>query len=204
MHVQELLPTLSIINYPLSIYYSRVILIALSSSRGTTFQAILDRIGLVAQQQAVAGDVAVVGHAEARQLGGEVAPVAPVAELGPRIETHPRFPRHVNAGFLQVVSRREIRLRVHERGAGETLACGTGACAAVVAGITRVGGELFADIFGWAVSLIAFGFLADMLNRAMSGDDNDNGIKDYDEINDYTAEHSLIIPNPLRSRPKAL
>ena len=60
---------------------------------------------------------------------------APVAELGPRIETHPRFPRHVNAGFMQVVSRREIRLRVHERGAGETLACGTGACAAVVAGI---------------------------------------------------------------------
>ena len=60
---------------------------------------------------------------------------APVAELGPRIETHPRFPRHVNAGFLQVVSRREVRLRVHERGAGETLACGTGACAAVVAGI---------------------------------------------------------------------
>ncbi len=60
---------------------------------------------------------------------------APVATLGPRIETHPRFPRHVNAGFMQVVSRGEVRLRVHERGAGETLACGTGACAAVVAGI---------------------------------------------------------------------
>ncbi|MDP1901527.1 MAG: diaminopimelate epimerase [Rubrivivax sp.] len=60
---------------------------------------------------------------------------APVAELGPRIATHARFPRHVNAGFLQVLSRREVRLRVHERGAGETLACGTGACAAVVAGI---------------------------------------------------------------------
>jgi diaminopimelate epimerase len=60
---------------------------------------------------------------------------APVAEIGPRIETHARFPRHVNTGFLQVVSRREVRLRVHERGAGETLACGTGACAAVVAGI---------------------------------------------------------------------
>jgi diaminopimelate epimerase len=60
---------------------------------------------------------------------------APVALLGPRIETHTRFPRHVNAGFLQVLSRSEVRLRVHERGAGETLACGTGACAAVVAGI---------------------------------------------------------------------
>ncbi len=60
---------------------------------------------------------------------------APVAALGPRIETHARFPRHVNVGFLQVVSRSEVRLRVHERDAGETLACGTGACAAVVAGI---------------------------------------------------------------------
>lgn len=60
---------------------------------------------------------------------------APVATLGPRVETHARFPRHVNVGFLQVVSRGEARIRVHERGAGETLACGTGACAAVVAGI---------------------------------------------------------------------
>ena len=60
---------------------------------------------------------------------------APVATLGPQIEQHPRFPRQVNAGFLQVVSRTEVNLRVYERGAGETLACGTGACAAVVAGI---------------------------------------------------------------------
>jgi diaminopimelate epimerase len=60
---------------------------------------------------------------------------APVATLGPRIETHARFPRRVNVGFLQVLSRSEVRLRVHERDAGETLACGTGACAAVVAGI---------------------------------------------------------------------
>ena len=60
---------------------------------------------------------------------------APVATLGPRIETHSRFARHVNVGFMQIVSRGEIRLRVHERDAGETLACGTGACAAVVAGI---------------------------------------------------------------------
>jgi diaminopimelate epimerase len=60
---------------------------------------------------------------------------APVHEQGPKIEHHPRFPRRVNAGFLQVVDRRNVKLRVWERGAGETLACGTGACAAVVAGI---------------------------------------------------------------------
>ena len=60
---------------------------------------------------------------------------APVPLRGPRIETRPRFPRHVNAGFMQVLEPDAVRLRVHERGAGETLACGTGACAAVVAGI---------------------------------------------------------------------
>jgi len=62
---------------------------------------------------------------------------APVARQGPAIEHHPRFPQRVNAGFMQVVDRHAIRLRVFERGAGETLACGTGACAAVVAGIRR-------------------------------------------------------------------
>lgn len=60
---------------------------------------------------------------------------APVASNGPLIERHPRFLRSVNAGFAQIVDRRHIRLRVYERGAGETLACGTGACASVVAGI---------------------------------------------------------------------
>lgn len=60
---------------------------------------------------------------------------APVALWGPLIENHPRFPRRVNAGFLQVIDRSHVRLRVYERGAGETLACGTGACAAVVAGV---------------------------------------------------------------------
>jgi diaminopimelate epimerase len=60
---------------------------------------------------------------------------APVAIEGPQIELHERFPRKVNAGFMEVVSRGHIKLRVHERDAGETLACGTGACAAVVAGI---------------------------------------------------------------------
>jgi diaminopimelate epimerase len=62
---------------------------------------------------------------------------APVATLGPWIESHPRFAQGVNAGFMQVVSPQEVRLRVYERGAGETLACGTGACAAVVAGIQQ-------------------------------------------------------------------
>jgi len=62
---------------------------------------------------------------------------APVAAQGPAIEHHPRFPQRVNAGFMQVVDAHHIRLRVFERGAGETLACGTGACAAVVAGVLR-------------------------------------------------------------------
>ncbi|MDD2730436.1 diaminopimelate epimerase [Malikia sp.] len=60
---------------------------------------------------------------------------APVADWGPLIEHHPAFPKRVNAGFLQIVDRGNVKLRVYERGAGETLACGTGACAAVVAGI---------------------------------------------------------------------
>jgi diaminopimelate epimerase len=62
---------------------------------------------------------------------------APVARLGPLIEAHPRFPQRVNAGFMEVVDRGHIRLRVFERGAGETLACGSGACAAVVVGRVR-------------------------------------------------------------------
>ena len=62
---------------------------------------------------------------------------APVTTQGPRIETHPRFPRRVNADYMEIVDRANIRLRVWERGVGETLACGTGACAAVVAGIRR-------------------------------------------------------------------
>jgi diaminopimelate epimerase len=62
---------------------------------------------------------------------------APVNTQGPLIERHPRFPQRVNAGYMQIMDRRHIRLRVYERGAGETLACGTGACAAVVAGRQR-------------------------------------------------------------------
>lgn len=67
----------------------------------------------------------------------EDADVAPVDRQGPLIERHPRFPARVNVGFMQVLDRHEIKLRVFERGAGETLACGTGACGAVVAGILR-------------------------------------------------------------------
>ena len=75
-----------------------------------------------------------MGNPHAVQIVADVD-TAPVETLGPRIEGHARFPRRVNAGFMQIVDRGHIRLRVYERGAGETLACGTGACAAVVAGI---------------------------------------------------------------------
>ena len=67
-------------------------------------------------------------------LAVESVDTAPVERLGPAIERHPRFPRRVNAGFLQIIDRSHIRLRVYERGVGETLACGTGACAAVAVG----------------------------------------------------------------------
>jgi diaminopimelate epimerase len=69
---------------------------------------------------------------------------APLARFGPSIENHPRFPRRTNVGFMQIVSRNHIRLRVFERGVGETLACGTGACAAVAVGRRR--GLLDADV----------------------------------------------------------
>ena len=75
-----------------------------------------------------------MGNPHAVQLVDDVD-TALVLDSGPLIERHARFARRVNAGFMQVVSRGQIRLRVYERGAGETLACGTGACAAVVAGI---------------------------------------------------------------------
>jgi diaminopimelate epimerase len=64
----------------------------------------------------------------------ESVATAGVERLGPAIESHPRFPKRVNAGFMQIIDRSHIRLRVYERGAGETLACGTGACAAVAVG----------------------------------------------------------------------
>jgi diaminopimelate epimerase len=77
-----------------------------------------------------------MGNPHAVQVVNDVE-AAPVAAQGPLIEHHPRFPKRVNAGFMQIVDRSHIRLRVFERGAGETLSCGTGACAAVVAGIRR-------------------------------------------------------------------
>jgi len=77
-----------------------------------------------------------MGNPHAVQVVADVD-AAPVAVEGPLIESHADFPQRVNAGYMQVVDRTHIRLRVYERGAGETLACGTGACAAVVAGIQR-------------------------------------------------------------------
>ncbi|AUT58214.1 diaminopimelate epimerase [Paraburkholderia terrae] len=77
-----------------------------------------------------------MGNPHAVQIVDDVE-AFPVLADGPVIENHPRFPQRVNAGFMQIVSRSEIKLRVYERGAGETLACGTGACAAVAAGIRR-------------------------------------------------------------------
>jgi diaminopimelate epimerase len=77
-----------------------------------------------------------MGNPHAVQVVPDVE-AAPVAAQGPLLERHPHFPRGVNAGYMQVVDRANIRLRVWERGAGETLACGTGACAAVVTGIRR-------------------------------------------------------------------
>lgn len=83
-------------------------------------------------------DVVVVsmGNPHAVQLVDDVDQF-PVAVVGPQVERHVRFPQRVNAGFLQVQNRAQAKLRVYERGTGETLACGTGACAAVVAGIQQ-------------------------------------------------------------------
>ena len=87
-----------------------------------------------AEDAIVAVAILSMGNPHAVQLVDDVD-TAPVGLQGPLIEHHPRFAQRVNAGFLQVVDRSHVRLRVYERGAGETLACGTGACAAVVAGI---------------------------------------------------------------------
>jgi len=83
-------------------------------------------------------EVAIVsmGNPHAVQVVREVE-LAPVTTQGPRLERHDRFPEGVNAGYLQVLGRRHLALRVWERGAGETLSCGTGACAAAVAAISR-------------------------------------------------------------------
>ena len=89
----------------------------------------------------VAGEVVEIGAVSMGNphavLVVDDAAAAPVARLGPLIESHPRFPRRVNVGFMAVKGRDRIDLRVYERGSGETLACGTGACAAVVSGRLR-------------------------------------------------------------------
>jgi diaminopimelate epimerase len=88
----------------------------------------------VAYQQSAEVAMLSMGNPHAVQIVPDVD-AAPVLTAGPWVEQHAAFPRRVNAGFMQIVSRSQVRLRVYERGAGETLACGTGACAAVVAGI---------------------------------------------------------------------
>jgi diaminopimelate epimerase len=106
-----------------------------------------EKIPFVAEKRALTYSLEVAGQAleiSALSMGNPhavqvVADVeaAPVLTQGPLIERHTCFPERVNAGYLEVIDRHRIKLRVYERGAGETLACGTGACAAVVAGITR-------------------------------------------------------------------
>ena len=91
---------------------------------------------LAVDGQTVFVSVVSMGNPHAVQVVDNVD-TAPVESMGPAIETHARFPKKVNAGFMQVLDRHHVKLRVFERGAGETLACGTGACAAVVAGIRR-------------------------------------------------------------------
>ena len=91
---------------------------------------------LVLEGRKLDATVLSIGNPHAVQFVPDVAS-APVTTQGPQIETHPRFPNRVNAGYAQLVDRHAIALRVWERGAGETLACGTGACAAAVAGIAR-------------------------------------------------------------------
>jgi diaminopimelate epimerase len=89
---------------------------------------------LQVNSHAVAVAVVSMGNPHAVMLVDDVA-LANVTEFGPLIESHASFPQRVNAGFMQVVNPHEIKLRVYERGAGETLSCGTGACAAAVSGI---------------------------------------------------------------------
>ena len=118
---------------------------------------------LQANKHAVSVAVVSMGNPHAVTLVDNVE-TANVAELGPLIEAHASFPQRVNAGFMQVVNPHEIKLRVYERGSGETLSCGSGACAAVVSGIqmgllqspvtvSTCGGELNIDWQGDAVMM---------------------------------------------------
>ncbi|MDN2678935.1 diaminopimelate epimerase [Janthinobacterium sp. SUN033] len=93
-------------------------------------------LALPGQTSPVLVSVVSMGNPHAVQVVDDVD-AQDLDATGPRIEHHPRFPRRVNAGYMQIVDRQHVKLRVFERGAGETLACGTGACAAAVAGILR-------------------------------------------------------------------
>ena len=104
---------------------------------------VADSYPLAVGGQVVEIGVVSIGNPHA-VLGVDSVEAAPVATLGPLIESHPRFPRRVNVGFLEIVSRAAVRLRVYERGAGETLSCGTGACAAVA--VARRRGLLEAEV----------------------------------------------------------
>jgi diaminopimelate epimerase len=93
-------------------------------------------LALPGEQGRVLVSAVSMGNPHAVQVVDDVE-LAPLELSGPLIERHARFPKRVNAGYMQVLDRHHIKLRVYERGAGETLACGTGSCAAVVAGIRR-------------------------------------------------------------------
>lgn len=90
----------------------------------------------LANQQQIQIDVVNMGNPHAVTIVPDVI-TADVATMGPQVESHARFPARVNAGFMQIIDEKHARLRVFERGVGETLACGTGACAAAVSGIRR-------------------------------------------------------------------
>ncbi|MDQ1210164.1 diaminopimelate epimerase [Acinetobacter baylyi] len=90
----------------------------------------------LANEQSLKIDVVNMGNPHAVTIVPDVL-TADVATMGPQVESHVRFPQRVNAGFMQIVDEKHIRLRVFERGVGETLACGTGACAAAVSGMRR-------------------------------------------------------------------
>ena len=105
-----------------------------SVDMGQPSRPVLERLNVQGRDVELA--IVSMGNPHAVQQVADVA-AAPVTVQGPAIETHPRFPDRVNAGYMQVLERSAIALRVWERGAGETLSCGTGACAAAVTGIWR-------------------------------------------------------------------
>lgn len=105
--------------------------------------AAADPYSLEAAGQSLAIGAVAIGNPHA-VLAVASVDAAPVSQVGPALETHPRFPRRVNVGFMEIVDPTSIRLRVHERGVGETLACGTGACAAVAVG--RLRGQLDREV----------------------------------------------------------